>query len=111
MNLSDQDLKNIEQKGLTLHQVNKQIETFKTGLPFTHLIDAATIGHGILKLDDKSLAEASENFESHKKGLRLLKFVPASGAATRMFKFLFEFLKDYDPEKESINAFINKHQR
>lgn len=48
MNLSDQDLKTIEEKGLSLSQVNKQIQTFKSGLPFTHLMEAATIGNGIL---------------------------------------------------------------
>ena len=38
----------------------------------------------------------------------ILKFVPASGAATRMFKFLHEFLQDFDPVVDSINSFINK---
>lgn len=109
MNLSDQDLKKIEQKGLTLKQVNKQIETFKTGLPYTHVMDAATIDNGILKLDENFIEDAISYFETHKKDKTLVKFVPASGAATRMFKFLFEFLKGYDPEKESINSYINKH--
>jgi hypothetical protein len=111
MNLSDQDLKKIEAKGLSIQQVNRQIDTFKSGLPYTHLMDAATIGNGILKLDDSAIEEAIDYFNTHKKGKTLLKFVPASGAATRMFKFLFEFLKDYDPEKESINAFINKYDQ
>ncbi|WP_115460998.1 DUF4301 family protein [Winogradskyella aurantiaca] len=110
MNLSDQDLKKIEEKGLTLKQVNKQIETFKTGLPYTHIVDTATIGNGITKLSDELIEETIDFFETHRKGLHLLKFVPASGAATRMFKFLFEFLKSYDPQVESINSYINKHE-
>jgi hypothetical protein len=40
--------------------------------------------------------------------LKLKKFVPASGAASRMFKFLNEFLNEFDIENESINAYINR---
>ena len=84
MNLSDQDLKKIEEKGLTLKQVNKQIETFKTGLPYTHIVDAATIGNGITKLSDELIDETTAYFETQRKNFSLMKFVPASGAATRM---------------------------
>jgi hypothetical protein len=37
-----------------------------------------------------------------------MKFVPASGAATRMFKFLRNFLDEYNVLNESINAYINR---
>ena len=49
-------------------------------------------------------------FQDNRNTLSLLKFVPASGAATRMFKFLFQFLAEYNPEMESINAYINKNK-
>ena len=39
-----------------------------------------------------------------------MKFVPASGAATRMFNFLFQFLKNYNAEEESINSYINRNK-
>lgn len=110
MSFTDNDLKQIETKGLTLQQVTSQIELFKTGIPHTVISEAATIGNGIVALDDKLVDGAIDYFEKRRNNLSLLKFVPASGAATRMFKFLFKFLKDYNPSKESLNAFINKNR-
>ncbi|WP_418508600.1 DUF4301 family protein [Corallibacter sp.] len=107
MSFSKKDIKQIEQKGLTVAQVNKQIEMFKSGLPFTNLVSAATVGNGILKLSNQEETYYTEIFNNEKDQKCLLKFVPASGAATRMFKFLFTFLEAYNPEKESINAYLN----
>ena len=42
--------------------------------------------------------------------MSIIKFVPASGAATRMFKFLFDFLETYNIKKESLNSYINKQK-
>ena len=109
MSFTESDIKQIEKKGLTVEKVESQIELFKTGIPFTNIAEAATIGNGIMGLDNQQIDEAVSHFENHKNGLSLLKFVPASGAATRMFKFLFKFLKEYNPQKESLNAFINKN--
>ena len=88
------DKKQIEAKGLTIEKVETQIELFKTGVPFANLTDAATIDHGILKLSEEKEKEYISYFEDNLKDLALTKFVPASGAATRMFKFLFQFLED-----------------
>ena len=107
MNLTDKDLQQLKQHGISLQEVNSQIKTFKSGIPFTVLEEAATIGQGITALSDALIEEAIAYFESHKKGLTILKFVPASGAATRMFKFLFQFVNEYDPRAESINRYIN----
>lgn len=110
MNFTKEDLEQINAKGLTVKQVNGQINLFKSGLPYTHVSEAATIGNGITKLNETIIEAAISYFESKKDKLTLIKFVPASGAATRMFKFLFQFLKDYDPNKESVNSFINKNR-
>ena len=109
MNFTDNDIQQIEAKGLTREGVERQINTFKNGTPFAHIVEAATLGNGILKLDHQKIDEAIALFEKQKKQLSLLKFVPASGAATRMFKFLFQFLEDYNPEEQSINSYINKN--
>ena len=110
MKLTNKDLKHIEKKGLTPEKVERQIEIFKNGLPFSNLVAAATIGDGILRLDEAKTKKYISLFEKKKNEISVIKFVPASGAATRMFKFLFAFLDDYDPEKESINSYINKHK-
>ncbi|WP_053971069.1 DUF4301 family protein [Mangrovimonas sp. ST2L15] len=109
MAFKNKDLKQIKSKGLTEEKINEQIELFKSGLPFSNLVEAATIDNGILRLSEVEEAKAIEKFEADKNSLDIVKFVPASGAATRMFKFLFQFLDEYNPEKESLNSYVNNH--
>ena len=66
------------------------------------------MSNGILKLSEKDFQEKANFFDAHKLNLKLNKFVPASGAASRMFKFLTEFINEFDIENESINAYINR---
>ncbi|MCB0425942.1 MAG: DUF4301 family protein [Mangrovimonas sp.] len=110
MKLTDQDILQIEKKGLTVDKVIAQIEVFKKGIPFTNLISAATIGNGILNPDVEEQANYVSFFDTKKSEVSIVKFTPASGAATRMFKFLFQFLDEYNPEIGSINAFINRNK-
>ncbi len=107
MNFTPQDIAQIEAKGLTVKAVESQINTFKKGIPFTTIKAAATIGNGILKLKTANISNYVTLFDTQKQTLSLLKFVPASGAATRMFKFLFEFLETYNSDKDSIDASLN----
>ncbi|MEO9806287.1 MAG: DUF4301 family protein [Reichenbachiella sp.] len=87
------DQKNfIQSRGSNLHKVEQQIADFQTGFPFLNIIRPATIGDGIIQLSDHQVQSYLEQYESQILGKDLLKFVPASGAATRMFKDLFEFL-------------------
>ncbi|WP_299105805.1 DUF4301 family protein [uncultured Winogradskyella sp.] len=110
MKFSKKDIKQIESKGLSQEEVLKQIDLFKTGIPFTNISEAATIGSGIIALNDESINEFVELFESEKDNKSLLKFVPASGAATRMFKFLFQFVSQYNSKEQSLNSYINKNK-
>jgi len=104
------DINQIEGKGLNIEKVIAQIDVFKKGIPFTNLVSAATIGEGILQLDSKEEKEYVSLFESEQSDISLVKFIPASGAATRMFKFLFQFLEEYNPKNETINAYINREK-
>jgi len=105
---SDKDINQIKQKGLTVEKVCSQIELFKTGLPFVNLQSAATINHGILKLSDEEKEAFIQLFDAKRNDYSILKFVPASGAATRMFKSFFSFIEDYNPDQETVNAYINR---
>ncbi|HLV39484.1 DUF4301 family protein [Xanthomarina sp.] len=105
---SDKDINQIKQKGLTVEKVSSQIELFKTGLPFVNLQSAATINHGILKLSDEEKEAFIQLFDAKRNEYSILKFVPASGAATRMFKSFFSFIEDYNPDQETVNAYINR---
>ncbi len=110
MNFTKQDIKQIEAKGMTLKKVTSQIQIFKTGVPFINLKEAATIGNGIISLSEGEKKQYSNSFDEQCKEKKVVKFVPASGAATRMFKFLFEFLETYNSNDETINSYINKHK-
>ncbi|WP_452222365.1 DUF4301 family protein [Lacinutrix salivirga] len=110
MSFTETDIQYIENKGLTLETVKRQIRLFKQGLPFINIKEAATIGNGIYSFSEEEINKYIGVFNTKRDTLKLLKFVPASGAATRMFKFLFDFLKEFEPNKESINSYINKHK-
>ena len=96
--LTQQDLNQIAAKGISEEKLNKQLEDFKTGFPFLKLEAAAAIGHGIIAPDDAERNAYIEAWKQYKAGdKKIVKFVPASGAASRMFKDMFAFLDaDYD---------------
>lgn len=96
--LSPKDLEQIERKGISEQQIEKQLEEFKTGFPFLKLDAAASIGNGIIATSAEDVKRYTEAWNAYKaEGKKIVKFVPASGAASRMFKNMFAFLTaDYD---------------
>lgn len=110
MNFSEKDIAQILQKGLTVEKVKSQIAIFKKGVPFVNLESAAIIGKGIFSYNKEDIQNYVTLFDNKRDAISFMKFVPASGAATRMFKPLFTFLKEYNPEQESINSYINRQK-
>ncbi|WP_066222015.1 DUF4301 family protein [Formosa haliotis] len=111
MKFSEQDLKQIDKKGLTLEKIESQVEQFKNGIPFIDLESPATIGHGILKFTDAERKAYISAYDAKRNDLSILKFVPASGAATRMFKSLFNFITEFNPDgDESLYTYISKNK-
>ena len=96
---SQQDLQQIAARGISLETIQQQISDLTKGYPYTRLQAAATAGNGIRKFNEKEIHDLITNFERTAKDLKLVKFVPASGAATRMFKNLFEFQQTYTGTK------------
>lgn len=89
--LTEKDMIAIKDRGSDPETVLKQLDNFRNGFPFLQIIKPAIVGDGITTLTNSEIDEYSRFFEeSVKRGTRLLKFVPASGAASRMFKTLFE---------------------
>ncbi|WP_375447647.1 DUF4301 family protein [uncultured Fibrella sp.] len=86
------DLDQIAAQGTTTQTVDQQIRHFIDGFPFLHIIRAATVGDGIIRVPDEQLTRYIRQFDEQAPDLALMKFVPASGAATRMFKSLFAAL-------------------
>lgn len=95
--LSQQDLSQISDKGISEEKLNKQLEEFETGFPFLKLEAAAAVGHGIMAPDEEEREAYVQAWDAYKaQGKNIVKFVPASGAASRMFKNMFAFLSaDY----------------
>jgi len=108
MEFSSLDFVQIYEHGIPLENIQNQLQIFKKGIPKTVLAEPATVSNGILKLSENDFHLKADFFDANKSSLKLKKFVPASGAASRMFKFLSAFLNDFDIENESINAYINR---
>ena len=96
--LTQQDLKQIAQRGISEEQIKTQLSQFETGFPFLKLEAAASVGNGIVAPNEQQRKDFVAAWEDYKaKGHRVVKFVPASGAASRMFKNMFAFVDaDYD---------------
>ncbi|TGV02890.1 DUF4301 family protein [Flavivirga rizhaonensis] len=106
---TEKNIQQIQNKGITIDQVNAQVARIKNGMSYSNLVAAATIGEGIESYSEQEKTDFIKLYESKQNSLSSLKFVPASGAATRMFKFLFRFLKNFNPSKESIEDYAEKH--
>ncbi len=84
----------MEEHGLTPAALETQLKNFREGFLFLPVTRAASCGDGIRVLDAAGIEQAAARYDRAKESLRVVKFVPASGAATRMFKDLFEFVRE-----------------
>ena len=105
---SSADFVEIYNHGIPFENILKQLKIFKKGISKCNLISPATVNNGILSLSAADFEEKANFFDAHKNEFKICKFIPASGAATRMFKFLIASLNTYDIEKETINSYINR---
>ncbi|WP_303328008.1 DUF4301 family protein [uncultured Muribaculum sp.] len=104
------DLKQLEAKGISPDVFDAQLRRFNTGFPYLRIVDSARVGEGIKKLTPDEEQRAIDRWEQYcAHGGEAFKFVPASGAASRMFKSLFAFVEGNDvlPVKNSdVDLFI-----
>ena len=111
---TDSDLAQMSQLGLDTEQVQHQIDNFRNGFPKSQLDAAATPANaGIRVLSEKEIAKYERQYRTLGKSKKILKFVPASGAATRMFKELYSFTstyigvaKDFEKEFPDVKVFL-----
>lgn len=102
---TEKDIQQIKKQGLTVDKVKNQINDFESGFPFLNIYKPATINDGIVRLNENEILAYVKLFEDINPDA--LKFVPASGAASRMFKFLFEFYENAKEQYESIEDIEN----
>ena len=102
------NLKQLEKRGITPQNVENQLAFFSKGFPYTKLVRSASKNDGIVVFDIKQIDELLQNYKTKIAGRNIIKFVPASGAASRMFKQLSEFRAVYKPNKDNSALFVNK---
>lgn len=107
--LTHNDLETLHKKGIDQKMLEIQLEFFKEGIKPIHLLRPATIDDGILSLSKDEAIKFASIYQKKKPLIDILKFVPASGAATRMFKSLFAFKENFDPQKQTFAQYIEKH--
>ena len=102
----EEDLQLLEQKGITPEQAKAQLNRFATGFPYLKILDVARTGNGITTLTEEQQNAAVARWQEYlNAGGEVCKFVPASGAASRMFKALFEFVDgDTDTPKSGSDV-------
>jgi len=106
------DIEQIEIRGSSLTEIEKQVNHFRKGFPYLKLVRAATIGDGIVRIDGVKISEVVQQFtEKVRKGLQPVKFVPASGAASRMFRSLFAFAGDAVTNEKAVILLREPHYK
>ena len=109
--LNANDLKQLADKGISEQQIEEQLACFAKGFPYLEIAASASVEKGIRVVSQEDQATYMEAWDAYlAKNKRILKFVPASGAASRMFKNLYEFLSaSYDvPANDFEKKFFNE---
>lgn len=106
MKLSKEDKSLLKSKGISEKTLEKQLLQFEKGFPVLDIVGAATTEKGIKKYSADEQDEFVRFFKKEVKSYDVMKFVPASGAATRMFKKLFEFKEKYKGTSEDYEKYV-----
>ena len=107
---SDKDIEQIKAYGLSVDEVENQIINFIKGFPYVKLHQSVSKGNGLLDMSDAEIDNTIRYYEENKSKHSILKFVPSSGAATRMFKDLMEFSGLYMGMPYTMKNFPSAHK-
>ena len=112
--LTAEDLKDLEMRGITEEQINNQLACFEKGFPFLDIKASASVEKGIKVIQQNEQSDYMNVWDEYlEQNHRIVKFVPASGAASRMFKDLFAFMTgDHDaPSTKFEQTFFENIER
>lgn len=112
--LNANDLDQLNAKGISEKQIEEQLACFVKGFPYLEIAASASVDKGIMVIDKEAQASYMEAWDAYlAKNKKIVKFVPASGAASRMFKNLYEFLSaDYQvPTTAFEQKFFNEIEK
>lgn len=110
----DQDYNELNKKGISVETVVEQLARFTKGFPALTIVSPVTPQNGLRQVSNKDMEVYLQKWYNYLEFNKLiLKFVPASGAASRMFKDLFEYLEteNEDSENESVKQFFSQINR
>lgn len=111
MKIEKEDITFLNEKGINEAKLQEQLDMLNNGFPYLKIESAATPGNGIYVLTPQMEQGAIKIWDEFlRRGGVVMKFVPASGAASRMFKDLFAFLngKSEKPDTDFIKHFFDK---
>lgn len=108
MKFHQKDIEQFKRKNLTQAKIEQDLKHFKNGFPTLEIVNPATIGNGIFQVDETEKVKFAQVFDQS--DLKTLKFVPASGAASRMFKLLHCFLEEYPKSEQNLEAFLESSE-
>ncbi|MDE5551613.1 MAG: DUF4301 family protein, partial [Muribaculaceae bacterium] len=114
MNITDIDIDLLKEKGITIETLNEQLEMLRNGFPYLRIEACASPGNGLTVVSSDMEQRAVNIWDEYlKSGATVQKMVPASGAASRMFKDLFSFLngRSDKPDNDFIKKFFNEIEK
>lgn len=103
---NEKDLQQIQSKGININTLENQIKNFIKNFPHIKLIAPATKEKGLKVFSEEEIKNLAAFYDQESIKRDTTKFVPASGAATRMFKHLFEFVINYQNTDEDHQKFL-----
>ncbi len=106
--LKKHDLVDLEKLGIDQSQVQSQLNLFERGGFDLNVLRPASVDDGILAPDPNQIKQWIQIYDQEIDHLQIVKFVPASGAASRMFGFLYVFLNNFDPETDNLNDYFSQ---
>lgn len=110
MKYTKEDLKTFKQRDIKAEQIDRQLENFQKGFRPVELSEPAVTDNGIRCINPEEEEALLENYEAACQNRSMIKMVPASGSATRMFKDLFHFLDTYEGTEEEFLEFVQKKE-
>ena len=114
MELNAKDLEILDAKGISEEKLSEELKMLAEGFPYLRIEAPATPGQGISVLTPEMESQADKMWSEYlKAGGKVLKLVPASGAASRMFKDLFAFAngKKEKPDSDFMKKFFDEIEK
>lgn len=100
----------LQKVGISTSDAGEQVRLLQKGAIYTQLERPATTDDGIVALSEEEGAQYVAFFDEQKSDFTVSRFIPASGLASRMFKFLYFFLSRYDNTKDTLRSYLNRNK-